>query len=82
MTSSVGDIDQQAITPAEPTWVDESLERYTNPRAFARKNQPEPTPKLQEEKILTSSGGEAVNLEASTSKTTMILCACCTMFST
>lgn len=65
MSSSVGDIDPQAVTPAESTWVDESLERYTNPGAFARKNQPEPTPKLQEEKILASSGGEAINLEVS-----------------
>lgn len=65
MTSSVEDIGHQSATPAESTWVDESLERYTNPRAFARKNQPAPTPQLQEEKILTSSGGEAINLEVS-----------------
>lgn len=64
MSAIVEDVDGQRPAQPEPTWYDESLERYMNPRAFARKNAPEPTPALQEEiSLVCPSGGKNVKLE-------------------
>ncbi|CAN0185617.1 unnamed protein product, partial [Ectocarpus sp. 13 AM-2016] len=52
-----------AAAPPMTTWADESIERYTNPIAFARKNTPTPTPELQNEVSLAVPGGKNAKLE-------------------
>lgn len=64
MSAVVEGVDNQRPAQPGPTWYDESLERYMNPRAFARKNTPEPTPAFQEEiSLVCPSGGKSVKLE-------------------
>lgn len=61
-STAVTDESSQAVPVPEPTtWYDDSVERISNPAAYARKNAPEqaPTPELQEEISLTAPGGEA-----------------------
>lgn len=53
---------------APPSWVEESLERYANPRTFAKDPPgPAPEPVVQEEKVLTSPKGLRIKLVVSTS---------------
>lgn len=63
-STAVGDETQQAppVEP-EPTWYDDSVERYNNPVAYARKNMPKPVPELQKEISLAAPGGKDVKLE-------------------
>lgn len=64
-TTAVGDQTQAVPVAPEPTWYDDSVERYSNPAAYARKNapQPTPTPDLQDEISLDIPGGQAAQLE-------------------
>lgn len=66
-STAVGDETQAVPVAPEPTWYDDSVERYSNPAAYARKHapQPAPTPALQEEISLAVPGGQAAKLEAS-----------------
>lgn len=63
MSSIVREATHEAPPPPQETWVEESLERYTNPLAFARKNDPGPDPEFQEEISLSSPGGQNVKLQ-------------------
>lgn len=54
-----------ALAP-ERSWVEESLDRYSNPLAFSKTPAPIPEPEVMEEKILQSaSGGYNVKLVVS-----------------
>ncbi len=61
--ASIGDSIDAPPAPTQETWYDETIERYSNPRAFARKNQPKPEPELQKEISLVNPGGQNTNLE-------------------
>lgn len=61
--TAIGDETQAPPVEPEPTWYDDSIERYSNPVAYARKNMPNPTPELQREISLAAPGGQGVNLE-------------------
>lgn len=64
MSTIVSDVDQSLPAQPEQTWYDESLERYMNPRAYARKHLPEPTPSLiQEIALVSPTEGKNVKLE-------------------
>lgn len=64
--SAVEDVASPPTVPesASPaTWVDEMMQRYTNPLAFARQQMGEPYPEVQSETMLTSAtGGQSVKL--------------------
>lgn len=64
-STAIGDDTQAVPAVPEPTWYDDSVERYSNPAAYARKNAPQPalTPVLQEEISLAVPGGQAAKLE-------------------
>lgn len=64
-TAVAGDSGEAPAAAAQPmtTWADESIERYSNPIAFARKNAPMPTPELQKEVSLAVPGGKNAKLE-------------------
>lgn len=65
--TSVGDATQAGpVAPPEPTWYDDSVERYSNPAAYARKHAPVPTPELQKEALLAVPGGQDAKLEVRT----------------
>lgn len=64
MSSTVGDIRQAHPVQPDESWVEESLQRYTNPNAFAAKSdETGPTPVLQEEISLASPEGRDVKLQ-------------------
>ena len=61
--TAVGDSNlPPAPTPPEG-WYDDSVERYTNPAAYARKHAPAPVPELQKEISLVNPGGQNTKLE-------------------
>ncbi|CAM9939735.1 unnamed protein product [Pylaiella littoralis] len=62
-STAVGDETQAPPVEPGPTWYDDSMERYSNPVAYARKNMPEPVPELQKEISLAAPGGKDVKLE-------------------
>ena len=64
-STAVGDDTQAVPVAPEPTWYDDSIERYSNPAAYARKHAPQPalTPALQEEMSLATPGGQNAKLE-------------------
>lgn len=62
--ASIGDsIDAAPAPPAPATWYDDSIERYSNPAAYARRNEPKPEPELQKEISLVNPGGQNAKLE-------------------
>eukprot|EP00752_Nemacystus_decipiens_P016200 g14487.t1 len=67
MSSSTAVADNTQATPVAPapTWYDDSVERITNPAAYARKHAPEPapTPAFQEEITLAIPGRKTAKLE-------------------
>lgn len=66
-TPVVGDSGQLPQPSPNAQWYDETIERYSNPGLFARKNAQEQTPTLQEQTSLASpSGGKDIELEVQT----------------
>ena len=64
MNSTVGGIDQAPPAQHDGTWVDESLQRYMNPNAFAAKgNENSPAYEFQQEISLASPEGQDVKLQ-------------------
>lgn len=66
--TAVGDETQAVPVAPEPSWYDDSVERISNPAAYARKNAPPPaTPELQKEISLAVPGGQTAKVEVRSS---------------
>lgn len=68
--SSVSEANNPPALETQTSWVEESMDRYSNPLAYARAGAVLPEPVVQEEKILASpSGGQSVKLVVRMEKT-------------